>query len=107
MAKTIKIRNEYFEVIKPRKYKPVAIEPNAWNYTSIWSAYDKPSYAKERIWNYWDNFFGDETYKFGLPLITSKNTFTFTISYNVFDAKTCAWLGVAVITAAHNRLYLA
>ena len=107
MAKTIKIRNEYFEVIKSRKYKVEAIEPNARNYSDIWSAYVKPSYEKVRIWNYWDNFFGDETYKFGLPLITGKNTFMFTISFNVFDAKTLEWLGVAVITANHNRLYLA
>ena len=107
MVKTIKIRNEYFEVIKPRKYKPVAISPNAWNYSDIWSAYDKPSYEKVRIWNYWDNFFGDEMYKFGLPLITSKTHQFFTISFNVFDAKTSNWVGVAVITANHNRLFLA
>lgn len=105
--KNLKIRNEWFEVIKPRKYKPEYACPGKWDYVNIWQAYDKPSYAKEKIWCYWNNFYGDEHYKFGVPFIRSRNCFTFTVVFNVFDAETLEWIGIAVITRDHNRLYLA
>lgn len=105
--KNVEICNEWFEIIKPRKYKPTYATPGKYDYMNIWQAYEKPSYAKECIWNYWADFYGDETYKFGIPFISSRNSFAFTITFNVFDAETLEWIGVAVITKEHNRLYLA
>lgn len=107
MSKYVTISGETFEIIKPRKYKPQYFTPSRWDYMNIWQAYEKPSYAKECIWNYWNSFMGDEVYKFGIPVITSRNCFAFSITFNVFDAQTLEWLGIAHITRDHNRLYLA
>lgn len=107
MSKMVEIGNEWFEVIKPRKHKPEYAVPTNYDYMNIWQAYEKPSQAKECIWNYWSVFRGDDVYKFGIPFITSRNCFSFTICFNVFDAQTLEWLGVAIITKEHNRLYLA
>ena len=105
--KNVKIGNEWFEVIKPRKYKPQYACPGKWDYADIWHAYNKPSKYKVDIWEYWNNFFGDNQYKFGTPFITSRNCFAFTVVFNVFNAETLEWIGIAVITRDHNRLYLA
>ena len=107
MSKTVKIGEEWFEVVKPRKYKPEYAIPSSWDYMNIWQAYEKPSSAKVSIWNYWESFMGNDLYKFGVPFITGRNCFSFTICFNVFDAETLEWLGVAIITKEHNRLYLA
>lgn len=105
--KNVKISNEWFEVIKPRKHAVEYACPGKWDYTDIWQAYETPSRYKVDIWEYWNEFYGDEKYKFGIPFISSRNTFAFTVTFNVFDAETLEWIGVAVITRDHNRLYLA
>ena len=108
--KTEVINGEVFEVSKPRKYKPVMVVPSRWNYSSIYEAYDRPSVYKVGIWQDWCDFTyhvaDDCHYTFGQPWITSRNTFAFTVSFNVYDLETYEWVGVAVITKDHNRLFL-
>lgn len=104
--KELKIGSEWFEVIRPRKHKPEYAVPSPWDYTDIYQAYERPSIYKVHIWDYWNNFYGDDVYKFGIPFISSRNCFTFTIVFNVFDNITYEWIGIAIITKDYNRLYL-
>lgn len=105
--KLIDINGETFEVIKPRKYKPEYAVPSQWDYLNIYEAYEKPSAIKVDIWQYWVGFYGDDNYSFGVPFISGKSCFAFTITFNVFDNHTGEWLGIAIITRDHNRIYLA
>lgn len=105
--KNVKINGEWFEVIRPRKNKPEYAVPSSWDYTDIYQAYVKPSVYKVDIWNYWNHFYGDKVYSFGVPFISGRNCMTFTVTFNVFDNSTYEWIGVAIITKDHNRLYLA
>lgn len=107
IMKEVKINGEWFEVIRPRKYKPEYAVPSKWDYLNIYQAYERPSSSKVAIWKYWNSFYGDDVYKFGIPFIRSRNCFAFTVVFNVFDNSTYEWIGVAVITKDHNRLYLA
>ena len=105
-----KINGEWFEVSRPRKYKPQMIKGDRWTYTGIYAAYDHPSVYKVCIWDEWCNFtyhIADECpFTFGQPWITSRNTFSFTVAFNVYDRETGDFAGVAVITRDHNRLFL-
>ena len=108
--KNVKLYNEWFEVIHPR-YGVVPVYPSKWNYATIYDAYQRPSMAKVEIWDYWCNFDhdyqgNDNPYYFGLPFISSRNCFKFTVMFNVYDVKTDEFVGVARITRDHNRLYL-
>ena len=101
---------ELFEIIHPRT--PVSYAyPSQWDYMDIMDAYDRPSQAKRDIWAYWQKFGtvasdSVEPYVFGIPFISSRNCFKFSVTMNVFDAKTLEWVGVAHITRDYNRLYL-
>ena len=44
--KDVKIGNELFEVIKPRKHKPDYAVPSPWDYMDIYEAYKRPSIYK-------------------------------------------------------------
>lgn len=105
MSKYISIGGECFEVIKPRKHEVMPVYPTKWDYTDIMQAYVKPSVYKQRIWDYWRSFMGDDTYRFGNPFISSRNCFSFTVVFNVYGEK-WDFVGVACITKDHNRLYL-
>lgn len=105
MSKYINIGGELFEVIKPRKREVEKQHRGQWDYANIWQAYEKPSAAKVAIWEYWYNFFGDETHRFGNPFISGRNCFSFTVVCNVYDENS-DFIGVARITRGHNRLYL-
>lgn len=108
--KTIEMYGETFEVSKPRKYKVKEFVPDfRWHTTDIYRAYQRPSAYKVDIWNYWNKFGieDDEKYHIGVPIITSYNTFAFTVTFNVYDNESHNFIGVAVITREHNRLYLA
>lgn len=105
MSKYISIDGEWFEVIKPRKRVVVPVYPTQWDYTDIMQAYDKPSEYKKDVWNYWHDFMGGDGYRFGCPFISSRNCFTFTVMFNVYD-ENFEFVGVARITRDHNRLYL-
>ena len=105
-----KIYGEMFEVIKPRR-EVCEVYPTQWDYTDIYQAYDNPSDAKVEIWDYWYHF-GiqddiNECYHIGIPFISSRNIFAFTVTMNVYDINTRDFVGVMVITRDHNRLYLA
>lgn len=107
--KTIKLYGETFEVKHPRNGVQ-EVYPSRWDYTSIYQAYQNPSIYKVQIWEYWEKF-GlpiDETqpYHIGIPFITSRNCFKFTVTFNVYDMETREFAGVAVVTADHNYLYL-
>lgn len=108
--KNVKLYNEWFEVIHPRnEVEPVY--PSQWDYETIYQAYQKPSMAKVAIWDYWcgfgiDYLGNDNPYYFGIPFISSRNCFAFTVVFNVYDAETGEFVGVAQITRDHNRLYL-
>lgn len=106
MSKYINIDGEYFEVIKPRKHEVTPVYPTQWDYTDIMQAYVKPSVYKQSIWDYWRSFMGDEAHRFGNPFITSRNCFSFTVTFNVYD-ENFDFIGVARITKDYNRLYLA
>lgn len=97
--KTVKIGNEVFEVIKKRGGVP---RLNT-RYSNIYSAYESPSYSKVNIWHYWNNF----AYEYGLSsaFITGNNCQTFTINFELENPET-GEAGLAVITKAHNRLYV-
>lgn len=105
------IYGETFEVIKPRKCEVCEVYPTQWDYTSIYQAYQKPSDAKVAIWDYWYHFGQqddvNERYHIGVPFITGRSCHAFTVSMNVYDIDTHAFVGVMVITRDHNRLYLA
>lgn len=107
--KTQIINGELFEIIKPRKYKPEFVKPNKWDYLEIYEAYETPSKYKVDIWREWVEFCNTcaEIYRFDTPFISSRNTWNFAITVNVFDANTLEWVGVAHITKDHNRIYLA
>lgn len=105
MSKYISIDGEYFEVIKPRRHEVEIQHRGQWGYVNIWQAYEKPSDTKVAIWEYWYNFFGDETHRFCNPFISSRNCFSFTVTFNVYD-ENFDFIGVARITKDHNRLYL-
>ena len=104
------IYGEWFEVIKPRR-EVCEVYPTRWDYTDIYQAYDSPSDAKVGIWDYWYHFGivddDNERYHIGVPFISARNTFAFTVTMNVYDIDTYEFVGVMVITANHNRLYLA
>lgn len=108
--KTQKLYGETFEIIHPKI--PVSYAyPSQWDYLSIETAYDRPSQAKREIWAYWQEFGkaasdSVEPYVFGIPFISSRNCFAFSVTMNVFDAETQEFVGVAYITRDHNRLYL-
>lgn len=107
--KTQILYGELFEIIHPKN--PVSYAyPSQWDYLSIESAYDRPSQAKREIWAYWQAFGqtldSNEPYTFGVPFISSRNCFKFSVTMNVFDSSTLEWVGVAHITREHNRLYL-
>lgn len=107
--KTQMLYGELFEIIHPKN--PVSYAyPSQWDYMDITDAYDKPSQAKREIWAFWREFGqtlnSDEPYTFGIPFISSRNCFAFSVTMNVFDADTMEWIGVAHITRDHNRLYL-
>ena len=105
MTKGINISGEYFEVVKLRK-RVTPVYPTQWDYTDIMQAYAKPSIYKQRVWNYWRSFMGDNTHRFGCPFISSRNCFAFTVEFNVYD-EDFNFIGVAHVTREHNRLYLA
>ena len=109
--KTEKIYGETFEIIKPRKYPVKEFVPDfRWHTTNIYNAYERPSIYKVQIWEYWKNFgipeVETERYYIGIPVITSHNCFRFTVTFNVYARETREFVGVAVVTADHNRLYL-
>lgn len=54
-----------------------------WCYSSIWAAYEKPSYNKEKAWHYCKEICA-EMGGFDL-LICSKNTFSFAAVFKFFD----------------------
>ena len=108
--RVINLYGEDFEVIFPRDVVE-PITPSMWDYTDIYQAYDRPSVYKVEIWNYWCEFGDrgtdpDAAYYFCCPVITSRNCFKFTVCFNVYDVDTMEFVGVAVITRDHNRLYL-
>lgn len=105
MSKHISIGNEQFEVIKPRKHEVTPVYPTQWDYVDIFQAYVRPSECKQRIWDYWYGFKGDNDYIFGCPFISSRNCQAFTVKFNVYN-ENYRFIGVAVITRDHNRLYL-
>ena len=113
MSREMCIGGEWFEVIRPRKHKPMYAVPGPHDYLDITEAYQRPSLTKQEIWDYWCDFLGDEHYLFGMPFISSRNCMCFTVTCNVFDwhdldeYQEPKWCGVAVITRDHNRLYLA
>lgn len=108
--KTLQMYGETFEVIHPRR-KVSEVYPTMWDYTDIYQAYQRPSDAKVSIWEYWYQF-GDyagkpfDTYHIGVPFISSRNGWAFTVEFNVYDAD-YNFIGYAHITRDHNRLYLA
>ena len=107
--KTEKIYGETFEVYKVKDIKEF-FPDFRYHYLDIYSAYDKPSEIKCAIWDYWKNFglFSNEKSKYwiGIPVITSRNCFMFTITFNVYDIETNEFVGIAKITKEHNKLYL-
>lgn len=107
MTKQVNISGEWFDVVKPRKHNVSFAVPSNYDYLDIYDAYAKPSTYKVEIWDYWQKFTGDNNYHFGIPFISSRNCFAFTVTFNVYDAKTLEWLGVARITKDKQVIYLA
>lgn len=107
--KNVELYGENFEVIYP-KDGVCEVVPTAYDYMTIYTAYDKPSIYKQDIWHYWEHFglVDDEKYPYhiGIPFITGRNCFSFTVTFNVYDIDTREFKGVARITKEHNRLYL-
>ena len=113
MGKQLTINNEVFEVIKPRKREVVPVYPGKWDYTNIYKAYERPSIYKVQVWQYWCEFSAGtdgEPFIVGMPFISSRNTFAFTVTANVYQHdvvnNTCTFAGVMVVTRDHNRIYL-
>lgn len=77
---------------------------NDWNYSSIWDAYNKPSYTKECIWCDWKTYFqqlgADEI------VVDSRNCYKFTIKskFQAIDSDGVLHSYIATITDLHNRL---
>lgn len=107
MSKQVNISGEWFDVVKPRKHVVEFACPTNYDYTDIYQAYSKPSIYKVQIWEYWNKFLGDDVYRFGVPFISGRNCFSFTVTFNVYDAVTDEWLGVARITKDKQVIYLA
>lgn len=106
--KTIELYGETFEVKYPRDGAEETY-PTYWDYTDIYQAYNNPSIYKVQIWDYWSKFGlpDDETqpFKVGIPFITSRNCFAFTVVANVYNWDG-SFAGVMRITKDHNYLYL-
>lgn len=77
MFKTIRINHNYFEY----QNKLISAEEiESWfkySYQDIYSAYDRPSWAKQNIWEAWFSFFSD--FESARIAVYSRNSFSFTI----------------------------
>lgn len=96
------INNEFFEIIKPRKYKPVP--SNAYP-RKIHECYKAPSVYKVGIFNDWMKW--ADTIKQGMIInfgISSYNSQTFTLTGNYYENG--EFIGKIKITKAHNRIYI-
>ena len=98
MEKTIEIKGVRFELMKITTTKSTP-----WGgFKRLDSCYDRPSYAKERIYEFWESWFFSMDANMAECGITSYNCMQFTYGgYFTFE-------GVeyyASITKAHNRLY--
>lgn len=69
-----------------------------WDYSCIWSAYERPSQTKIAIWEDWADWFYSNN---GRCWVDSRNGFVFTISGTVVDQETGELLGVH-ITPSYN-----
>lgn len=70
-------------------------------YNSLWSAYNKPSTAKQASWLAWLSWFVNND---GWCGVTSRNSFQFTISGIVYDHETKEPY-FCEITASNNRCW--
>lgn len=103
MKKYLTINNTTFEVVKSPKVATLLQLEHAFDrgLLSIYSAYERPSCTKVRVWRFWEQEL--KSMKCIDYCITSYNTFQFTISGHLeYEHKQY----FVKITPKHNYLYL-
>ena len=97
MAKTILINHNHFEYQKQQISLLGIQQMFDRAYSDVYSAYEKPSWAKQNIWESWYSFFSD--FDEARMVVASKNSFTFTI---IAETKYFFFY----ITAWHKKVWL-